>query len=114
MSRNSFRNPPGFIRGEVQILLNKQGSSTEFAYLDDYASILLLTHMRSIGVVTKFKKTLVQLDVYDTRLLAAIRNHDTLLLTRHLKQKERKQLLDDFVAQYRIKHPRLKLAPTPE
>ena len=49
------------------------------------------------------------LDVYDTRLLAAIRNYNTLLLTRFLPQGERRQMLDDFVNAYRIKHPRLQL-----
>lgn len=49
------------------------------------------------------------LDVYDTRLLAAIRNHNTLLITRFPANKERKEPLDKFVAEYRIKHPRLML-----
>jgi phage regulator Rha-like protein len=50
-----------------------------------------------------------ELDVYDARLLAAIRKHNTLLMTRHPKQGERRTLLDEFVAEYRRKHPRLKL-----
>jgi phage regulator Rha-like protein len=49
------------------------------------------------------------LDLYDTRLLAAIRKRNTLFITRHLKQADRKKLLDEFVAEYRAKHPRLKL-----
>jgi Rha family phage regulatory protein len=51
----------------------------------------------------------VELDVYDLRLLAAIRKRNTLLITRHPKQAERKKLLEAFVADYRAKHPRLKL-----
>ncbi|MBL1262063.1 hypothetical protein [Candidatus Methylomicrobium oryzae] len=50
-----------------------------------------------------------ELDVYDLRLLSAIRKHNTLLITRYLKQAERKKLLDAFVADYRAKPPRLKL-----
>lgn len=50
-----------------------------------------------------------ELDVYDLRLLSAIRKHNTLLITRHLKQANRRKLLEAFVADYRAKHPRLKL-----
>ncbi|WKJ91357.1 Rha family transcriptional regulator [Methylomonas montana] len=49
------------------------------------------------------------LDVYDTRLLAAIRKRNMLLMTRHPKQADRKKLMDDFVCQYRANHPRLAL-----
>jgi Rha family phage regulatory protein len=49
------------------------------------------------------------LDVYDARLLAAIRTHNAMLLTRFLPQGERKQLMDNFVVEYRIKHPRFTL-----
>jgi Rha family phage regulatory protein len=49
------------------------------------------------------------LDVYDHRKLAAIRTHNTMLMTRHIAQKDRRKLLDDFVAEYDKKHPRLKL-----
>jgi phage regulator Rha-like protein len=49
------------------------------------------------------------LDVHDARKLAAIRIHNTMLMTRHIAQKDRRQLMDDFVVAYDIKHPRLKL-----
>lgn len=49
------------------------------------------------------------LDAYDLRLLEKIRNHNTVLIALHPVQKDRKQLLDDFVSAYRIKHPRLQL-----
>lgn len=49
------------------------------------------------------------LDVYDTRLLSAIRRHNQLLMTRYLKQADRRKLMDDFVTDYRTKHPRLAL-----
>ena len=49
------------------------------------------------------------LDAYDLRLLEKIRNHNTVLIALHPAQKDRKQLLDDFVSSYRIKHPRLQL-----
>ncbi|MDX8127987.1 Rha family transcriptional regulator [Methylomonas sp. OY6] len=151
----------------------------EIAVLDDYAAMLLLTHMRSNEVVRKFKLELVRefkrmrrilsepgrkselaakrstgsemtdmlqfvresagkkttkghcigehmfcnraltgkwaaiseadLDVYDTRLLAAIRKRNMLLMTRYPKQADRKKLMDDFVSQYRANHPRLAL-----
>jgi len=42
-----------------QIRLNKQGSATEFAELDDYAAMLLLTYMRNTEVVAKFKLDLI-------------------------------------------------------
>lgn len=43
------------------------------------------------------------------RQLSAIRNYNTLLMTRFLKQPDRRQAMDDFVANYRIKHPRFQL-----
>ena len=49
------------------------------------------------------------LDAYDLRLLEKIRNHNTVLIALHPLQKDRKQLLDDFVTAYRIKFPRLQL-----
>ena len=49
------------------------------------------------------------LDVYDARLLAAIRIHNAMLLTRFLPQPERRKLMDDFVTEYRTKYPRLRL-----
>jgi len=50
-----------------------------------------------------------ELDVYDTRLLAAIRNRNTLLMTRYPELKDREKPLDSFVAEYREKYPRLTL-----
>lgn len=153
----------------------------EIALLDDYAAILLMTHMRSNEKVALFKKNLVKefkrirnllsepgrketikekkaahapmmymlecvreeleketqekdyrnenlfcnralngkwepipdekdLDVYDLRLLKAIRMHNTVLLSRYPGQKpERKEAMEQFVIEYKIKHPRLKL-----
>jgi hypothetical protein len=49
------------------------------------------------------------LDVYDARLLAAIRIHNAMLLTRFLPQGERRQLMNDFVTAYRTKFPRFRL-----
>jgi phage regulator Rha-like protein len=49
------------------------------------------------------------LDNYDVKLLGAIRSHNTLLMTRHLKQSDRRDLLDKFVCEYRLKNPRLAL-----
>jgi phage regulator Rha-like protein len=151
----------------------------EIAELDDYAAMLLLTHMRSNDVVREFKKSLVQefkhmrqiltepdrepaiadkrlshgfmmdalvykrdsvgkdttanhftnenlfcnraltgqwepldestLDAYDLRLLSAIRAHNIFLLSKNLKQQDRKEEMDDFVKKYRTKKPRLQL-----
>jgi phage regulator Rha-like protein len=166
----------GLVRFEIR--LNTQGSPTEYAFLDDYAAILLMTHMRSTGKIAEFKKRLVQefkrmrkmlsdpdrkealqykrdtakpmtdmltfiretvgkktsgmphctnehlfcnraltgkyepideandLDAYDAKLLGVIRQHNTLLMTRHLKQSDRKKLMDEFVANYRYKNPK--------
>lgn len=49
------------------------------------------------------------LDAYDLRLLEAIRNRNQILMALHPKQADRKQLLDDFVVEYRKKKPRLSL-----
>ena len=49
------------------------------------------------------------LDAYDLRLLEKIRNHNAVLIALHPAQKDRKQMLDGFVAAYRIKFPRLQL-----
>ena len=167
--------------GEVrfEIRHNPQGSPTEIALLDDYAAMLLLTHMRSNDIVAAFKKALVKefkrmrailsepgrkealqfkrdeagamtellqfvrethdkgtnknhysnehlfcnraltgkwgpineadLDVYDAKLLRAIRRHNQKLITRYLAQKDRQQPMDDFVAEYRAKNPRTQL-----
>ena len=54
------------------------------------------------------------LDVYDARLLAAIRIHNSMLMTRFLPQGARKQLMDDFVNIYKSKHPRFTLITTQE
>jgi phage regulator Rha-like protein len=164
----------GLVRFEIR--LNTQGSRTEIAVLDDYSAMLLLTHMRSSVIVSKFKKALVQefkrikqilnepgrkvelqykrdtaremtdavkfvrelqgkasnqnhyineylfcnraltgrwqpiieseLDSYDLRLLAAIRTHNALLMGLYPKQADRKAPLDNFVANYKVKHPR--------
>ena len=49
------------------------------------------------------------LDAYDVKLLAAIRQHNANLMHHYPKQSERKKLMDKFVADYRAKHPHLKL-----
>ena len=49
------------------------------------------------------------LDIYDLRLLKAIRDRNTLLIQHYPNQSDRKQLLDDFVIEYRAKYPRLQL-----
>ena len=53
------------------------------------------------------------LDAYDARLLGKIREHNTLLMTRYLKQADRRRLLDDFVSDYRVKNPRQYLIEEP-
>lgn len=153
--------------------------SQEIALLDDYAAILLMTHMRSNSLVAGFKKKLVAefkrmkeiqsdpsrvvavsdkrksahamtesllfirdlagkdtlphhygnehlfsnraltgkgealdeaaLDAYDLKLLEAIRIRNTILIQHHPVQKDRKKLLDEFVAEYKVKKPRLRL-----
>ena len=52
-----------------------------------------------------------RLDTYDLRLLEKIRNHNTVLIALHPVQKDRKQLMDEFVKAYRIKYPRFQLIP---
>jgi Rha family phage regulatory protein len=49
------------------------------------------------------------LDTYDLRMLKAIRERNAILIQHHPKQADRKQMLDDFVAEYKIKKPRLQL-----
>ncbi len=49
------------------------------------------------------------LDAYDVKLLAVIREHNANLIHHYPKQHERKERLDKFVSDYRVKHPRLKL-----
>lgn len=49
------------------------------------------------------------LDEYDAKLLAAIRIHNSMLMTRNLPQPERKESMDKFVTEYRQKNPRLSL-----
>ncbi len=49
------------------------------------------------------------LDVYDLRLLKAIRLHNMVLMQHNLKQADRKDALDKYVTTYRAKNPRLKL-----
>lgn len=170
----------GFLRFEIRENRGTQGAQTEIALLDDYAAILLMTHMRSNPKVAQFKKNLVYefkrlrkllsepnrkealqykrdahtpmmdmlkftregldkltetkdfsnenkfcnraltgnwaacdeslLDVYDARLLEAIRKHNTLLISRYPVQKpERKKAMEQFVSDYRTKHPRFTL-----
>jgi len=50
----------GFLTFQTLENRGTQGAKTEVALMDDYAVVLLLTHMRSIGVVADFKKRLVQ------------------------------------------------------
>lgn len=52
------------------------------------------------------------LDAYDVKLLAAIRGHNANLMHHYPNQHERKEMLDKFVAEYRAKHPHLKLIPS--
>lgn len=52
---------------------------------------------------------ILKLDVYETRLLTAIRKRNTILMTRYPKQNDRKKFLDDFVSDYRAKNPRIEL-----
>jgi phage regulator Rha-like protein len=127
----------GRVAFEMRSFGTKGGTQEqEIAVLDDYSARLLLTHMRSNKIVSKFKKELVKefkrirkllnepnrkqeiqlnakrhysneaffcnraltnvwgsldeatLDIYDARQLSAIRNYNTLLMTRHLKQSE--------------------------
>jgi phage regulator Rha-like protein len=49
------------------------------------------------------------LDAYDNALMAEIRRHNQKLMTRYLKQEDRKDLMDNFVAEYRTKNPRIQL-----
>lgn len=53
-----------------------------------------------------------ELDGYDAKLLAAIRKRNGLLIQHFSKQADRKQLLDDFVAKYRAKHPKPQMCLT--
>lgn len=81
-----------------QIRLNTQGSPTEFAILDDYASMLLITHMRSIGVVKDFKRQLV---VEFKRMRDYIRNHQT----------ESLRLTNDNLVKLQSEHNVVKINP---
>lgn len=49
------------------------------------------------------------LDTYDVKLLAAIRGHNANLMHHYPKQDDRKKPMNKFVADYRAKHPHLKL-----
>jgi phage regulator Rha-like protein len=49
------------------------------------------------------------LDAYDVKLLAVIRGHNANLIHHYPKQHGRKERLDKFVSDYRVKHPCLKL-----
>jgi phage regulator Rha-like protein len=170
----------GRVAFETRTFSTSGGSQErEIALLDDYAAMLLLTHMRSSEIVAAFKKALIQefkrmrkilseprrkeelaikrnlgaemsdmlkfvretdgkdtashhysnehlfcnraltgvwgpideseLDVYDTKLLAAIRKHNSLLMSRYPSQKDRKKPMEDFVSSYRAKYPRTQL-----
>lgn len=46
------------------------------------------------------------LDVYDAKLLGHIRQHNTLLMTRFIKQSERKSLLRIYADTFRAKNPK--------
>jgi DNA-binding MarR family transcriptional regulator len=59
------------------------GTPIEIAILDDYATMLLITHMRSIGVVKDFKRQLV---IEFKRMRDYIRNHQTVALESYQKQ----------------------------
>jgi phage regulator Rha-like protein len=52
----------GRVTFETRVVKRTQGGGTpqEIAILDDYATMLLITHMRSIGVVKTFKLELVK------------------------------------------------------
>ena len=60
-----------------------QNSVIEYAILDDYAAMLLITHMRSIGVVKDFKRQLV---IEFKRMRDYIRNHQNNALAEYQKQ----------------------------
>jgi len=49
------------------------------------------------------------LDGYDAKLLAAIRRHNQKLMTRYPVQRDRRQLMDDFVTEYRTKNSRIQM-----
>lgn len=173
-------NKVGRVRFQIRPFMTAGGmQSQEIAELDDYSAMLLLTHMRSNDVVSKFKLELVSefkrmrgiisdpsrpfdiqekrdthnfmmdalmfaretvgketnanhfanenlfcnraltgkwqtlsesdLDAYDLRLLKSIRSHNIVLMQHNLKQSERKDALDKYVANYRAKKPRLQL-----
>lgn len=52
------------------------------------------------------------LDTYDLRLLKAIRERNAILIQHYPKQADRKQMIDDFVTEYKVKRPRLQLVIT--
>jgi phage regulator Rha-like protein len=60
-----------------------QGSIVGFAVMDDYATMLLLTHMRSIGVVKDFKRELI---IEFKRMRDYIRNNQVNALQRYSAQ----------------------------
>jgi phage regulator Rha-like protein len=62
----------GQVRFEIRA--GYQGAIVEIAILDDYAAMLLITHMRSIGVVKDFKRQLV---IEFKRMREFIRNQST-------------------------------------
>lgn len=75
----------GQVRFQIRPRLEGQhgGGDTEFAILDDYAAMLLITHMRSIGIVKDFKRQLV---VEFKRMRDYIRNNQVNALQRYSAQ----------------------------
>lgn len=49
------------------------------------------------------------LDSYESKLLKAIRHHNTILIQHNLTQNERKEALDKFVEKYKAKKPHLRV-----
>lgn len=65
-------------------------------------------HLFCNRALTGFWASIIEseLDSYDARLLALIRRHNSLLMGLYPVQKDRRTLLDNFVAKYKAKHPR--------
>lgn len=85
----------GILRFEIA-KRKTQGRKTEYAKLNEDQATYLITLFRNNDVVRGFKKRLVK----EFRKLINEINRI---------KSDRKQLLDDFVAEYRIKKPRLQL-----
>ena len=54
------------------------------------------------------------LDAYDLRLLGKIRERNTILIVLHSAQADRRELLDQFVAEYRTRYPKPQLSLVPK